>query len=787
MNPIITTYHSIQDLPHESWNRMARHISSPFLETAHLQAVEASKINQLDHFYLTGKVNGSIDIISYFFIMNFDVSSLKSDIDEKTKKILRTWFPRFMKTKMLECGLISGIGQTIFGYQLDDSLYIPPALDQIDTIAREHNVDFILIRDIELDTYQKAQSCFSAFNYKPMVGYPIAWMALPWNSFDDYLGSLKSQTFRKTKTRLNKLNQPGIRIEIIEDFGDHAETLFALWQQVNARGSYEHEMLSVRYFQEINRNMPKNSYIHAIKKDGQIIAFALCMTSKDELILLYGGIDYQWNEKYHLYFNLHFLAIEEAIRLKKSRINLGITSYDFKMHIGCELKSVIYLLKHIRQPEATGTLVSMLEDSIHYPENLHRPFRNQDISHRIQPASIRSRLNIPRKDIFQKALNYKRGHELRLIDFHTFFEPFESAQSPEIEFNGSPVIMIGSNSYLGLSTHPDLKNASKAAIDQYGTGCSGSPFLNGTLDIHEELRKALAAFMKKEEAIIFSTGYQTNLGIISALCGRHDILILDTSDHASIYDGARYASGKIERYKHNDMNSLESILKSYIDKPKLIIADSVFSMEGTICNLPDMVFLKNKYHARLMLDEAHGIGVLGAGGRGVAEHFDLLDEVDIIMGTFSKSFAAVGGFVAGNSYVIDYLRHASRAYMFSASLPPSVVMTVRKALDIIIKEPERRKNLIDNARFMAEGLIRLGYGARFLGTPIVPVHCGNELLTLGLYKKLFEEGVYVNPVLSPAVPKNQEMLRTSYMATHTRVILQKALDAFERVKTPDFP
>lgn len=789
MSPRITTYHSIEDLPHESWNRIARHISSPFLQTAHLRAVEASEINQLSHFYLTGKTNGSIDIISYFFTMNFDVSYLMDDIDEQTKKALRNWFPDFMKMKMLECGLISGLGRTFFGYQVDDSIYIPPALEQIDRIAKESEVDFILIRDVDLDLYEREKSFFLAKQYKPMVGYPIARMELPWNSFDAYLGSLKSNAFREVKRHQNRLNAPEIQTGIIEDFGEHAETLYALWSQVNERGSYSHETLSVRYFREVNCNMDKDSYIHVIRKAGEIVAFALCMIGEDELISLYVGIDYQWNEKYHLYFNLHFLAIEEAIRLGKSRINFGITSYDFKTLIGCELKTVIYLLKHVRYPAATGTLVSMLEESIEYPQNVHRPFKNQDISRRIQPSSVRKRLkpHAGTKDIFQKAMDFKRAHKVRMIDVHTFFEPFQSSQSPEIEFNNRSIIMIGSNSYLGLSTHPDLIAASKAATEKYGTGCSGSPFLNGTLDIHEELRGALAAFMKKEEAIIFSTGYQTNLGVLGALAGRHDLLILDSADHASIYDGARYSFGNIKRYKHNDMNSLESILKSCPDKSKLIIADSVFSMEGTICNLPDIVFLKNKYHARLMLDEAHGIGVLGTGGRGVAEYFDLLDEVDIIMGTFSKSFASVGGFVVGDSYVIDYLRHVSRSHMFSASLPPSVVMTVRKALDIIIEEPERRKNLIENARFMAEGLIELGYGAKFLGTPIVPVFCGSELLTLGLYKKLFEEGVYVNPVLSPAVPKNQEMLRTSYMATHTRDVLQKALDAFERIQTPDFP
>ena len=347
--------------------------------------------------------------------------------------------------------------------------------------------------------------------------------------------------------------------------------------------------------------------------------------------------------------------------------------------------------------------------------------------------------------------------------------------------------MLGSNAYLGLGSHPDIIEAAKTGIDIYGTGCSGSPIMNGTLDIHAELCDALAGWIGKDSAMLFSTGYQTNLGVISAIAGRHDVVITDSLDHASIIDGCQFSRAEVIRYKHDDLDSLENALKKYPDKGKLVAVDSVFSMEGTIVDLPSIVSLCKKYGARIMVDEAHGVGVLGPNGIGAVEHFGLIDEVDIIMGTFSKSFAAVGGFIAADKAVINYLRHVSRPHIFSASLPPSVVCTVRKALEIIINEPERREKVLHNAKFMAEHLRKLGYEAVYRSTSIVPVYIRNEVLTFALFKKLFDEGVYVNPVGSPAVPVGSELLRTSYMASHDEADLLKALEVFKRLRTSTFP
>ena len=375
----------------------------------------------------------------------------------------------------------------------------------------------------------------------------------------------------------------------------------------------------------------------------------------------------------------------------------------------------------------------------------------------------------------------------RAAGLYNYCPVFESAQEPIIKNNGRDIIMLGTNAYLGLSTHPKVKMAAQLAIEKYGTGCSGSPMLNGTLHLHKQLSYELARFFGKQDTLIFSTGYQTNVGVISALANRNDIIIMDERNHASIVDGAVLSRAALVRYKHNNIESLKAVLKAHVDKPKLVVTDSLFSMEGTIINLPEVVRLARKYHARLMLDESHAIGVLGKTGRGVAEHYGLSDDVDIIMGTFSKSLASVGGFVAGDNKTIDTLRHTSRSHIFSASLPPSAVAAVLASLQIIDEEPQRREQLLRNAAYLANGLKDLGFKTNYQGSPIIPVHCGHELLAVAAYQCLFDKGVFVNPVTCPAVPRSHEILRISLMATHTKAMLNKALNIFELIKTPYWP
>jgi 8-amino-7-oxononanoate synthase len=341
--------------------------------------------------------------------------------------------------------------------------------------------------------------------------------------------------------------------------------------------------------------------------------------------------------------------------------------------------------------------------------------------------------------------------------------------------------MIGSNNYLGLTNHPRVKEAAIKAIEKFGSGCAGSRFLNGNLEIHEELELKLARFFRKEAALVFATGYQTNLGTISALLGRNDMAIIDKYDHASIIDGCRLSFGQVKKYRHNDMKDLERVLEATKDKGKLIIVDGIFSMEGDLADLSNIVKLAKAYGARVMVDDAHAVGVLGEGGRGTAEHFGLEDQVDLIMGTYSKSLAAIGGFVAGSKVVIDFIKHIGRSMIFSASLPPSLVASVSTALDIIEEQPQLRTQLWKNTHKMLKGYKELGYDTGTSETPIIPIIIKDSMKTYEMCKLLFENGVFVNAVVSPAVPPGRELLRTSYMATHTEEQLDKVLAAFEKV------
>jgi 8-amino-7-oxononanoate synthase len=385
-------------------------------------------------------------------------------------------------------------------------------------------------------------------------------------------------------------------------------------------------------------------------------------------------------------------------------------------------------------------------------------------------------------DLFEKCLKiYEQTQALKTTGHYFFFRKLESAQDSEVVVDGKRVIMIGSNNYLGLTSHPRVKEAAIKAIEKFGSGCAGSRFLNGNLEIHEELEMKLARFFRKEAALIFATGYQTNLGTISALLGRNDVAIIDKYDHASIIDGCRLSFGRVKKYRHNDMEDLERVLEAAKDKGKLIIVDGIFSMEGDIADLPNIVKLAKTYDARVMVDDAHAVGVLGAGGRGTAEHFGLEDQVDLIMGTYSKSLAAIGGFVAGSKLVIDFIKHIGRSMIFSASLPPSLVASVSVALDIIEEQPQLRAQLWKNTHKMLKSYKELGYDTGASETPIVPIIIKDDMKVYSMCKFLFENGVFVNPVVSPAVPPGRELLRTSYMATHTEEQLDRVLAAFKKV------
>jgi 8-amino-7-oxononanoate synthase len=384
-------------------------------------------------------------------------------------------------------------------------------------------------------------------------------------------------------------------------------------------------------------------------------------------------------------------------------------------------------------------------------------------------------------ELYDKCKKFTEAKKVKAMGFYPYFRVISSEQDTEVIVNSKKTLMLGSNSYLGLTNHPKVKEASIAAIKKYGTGCAGSRFLNGTLDIHIKLEEILADLVGKESALAYSTGFQANLGVLSTIVGRGEYLILDKYDHASIIDGSRLSLGKLLRYKHNNMDDLERNLQKIKDKAKLIVVDGIFSMEGDIAKLPEIIKLAKKYNSRVMVDDAHSIGVLGKNGSGTSDHFGLTDEVDIIMGTFSKSLASIGGFIAGDEIMIHYLEHFSRPYIFSASLPPASAASVIAAIDIMKSEPDRIDRLWQNTNKMQKGFKEMGYDIGVSETPIIPLHVGDMMTTFKMWKILADDGIFINPIIPPAVPPNDCLIRTSFMATHTDQQLNIALEKFEKV------
>ncbi|MCC7137011.1 MAG: aminotransferase class I/II-fold pyridoxal phosphate-dependent enzyme [Planctomycetes bacterium] len=389
-------------------------------------------------------------------------------------------------------------------------------------------------------------------------------------------------------------------------------------------------------------------------------------------------------------------------------------------------------------------------------------------------------------DLFEKlrsAPTVQRAQFLRDTGLYPYFRAIaESDQGTHVIVQGRRLVMAGSNNYLGLTHHPAVVEAAREALARYGTGCTGSRFLNGTLTLHEELEARLAKFLGREACITSGTGFQTNVGALGALASRGDVIFGDRDNHASLIDGCRLAFGKLVKYRHNDVEDLERLLRETpCEGGRLIVTDGVFSMLGDLAPLPDLVRLARAHDARLLVDDAHAVGVLGAHGRGTPEHFGVERETDLVVGTFSKSFACIGGFVAGPAEVVDYLKHASRSVVFSASMPPSNVATVLACLDVIEREPERRARLWANVRRMKTGFDDLGFEVIDHGSPILSIVIGSDEATFEFNRRLFEEGVFVNPVVPPAVPEGQSLLRTSYMATHTDEDLDQILGAFRRV------
>ena len=384
-------------------------------------------------------------------------------------------------------------------------------------------------------------------------------------------------------------------------------------------------------------------------------------------------------------------------------------------------------------------------------------------------------------DVFEKCSKFTAAKEAMASGYYPYFIPLTENEGTEAVYHGHRLIMCGSNNYLGLTTHPKVRQAALDAINRFGTSCTGSRFLNGTIELHEQLEHELAEWVGKEAALVFSTGMQTNLGTISAIVGRDDVAVLDKQDHASIVDGAYLSWGETLRFRHNEMGDLERVLKKVPEKNGiLVIVDGLYSMEGDIAPLPGIIEMCKKYNARLMVDDAHAMGVLG-GGRGTAAHFNVTKDVDLIMSTFSKSFASLGGFIAGSDDVIHFIKHTARSMIFSASIPPSNAAAALAALHVMRDEPERIQRLIDLAAYMRKEYRLIGFDIGKSESPIIPIHIGDDVRTLTISKALFDAGIFVNPVISPAVPEGCQLLRTSYMATHTDAQLNRVLETMARV------
>jgi 8-amino-7-oxononanoate synthase len=384
-------------------------------------------------------------------------------------------------------------------------------------------------------------------------------------------------------------------------------------------------------------------------------------------------------------------------------------------------------------------------------------------------------------DIFDKCNTFTVAKDAMQRGVYPYFIPLTENEGTEVEYKGHRLIMCGSNNYLGLTTHPKVREAACEATERFGTSCTGSRFLNGTLELHEKLEHELAEWVGKEAALVFSTGMQVNLGTVSALVGRNDIVILDKDDHASIVDGARLGYGKIERFRHNDIAHLERVLKSLPDEGgRLLVVDGLFSMEGDLANLPEIIPIAKKYGVRIMVDDAHGMGVMGQ-GHGTSAEFGVANDVDLIMSTFSKSFASLGGFIAGDESVVHYIKHFARSLIFSASIPPGNAAAALASLQVMRDEPERISRVITIGNKMRKGFTELGFNIGHSVTPVIPIIIGDDEKTFLIWKLLFDAGVFVNPVISPAVSSGHQLLRTSYMATHTDEQLDKVLSIFETI------
>lgn len=759
-----------------------------------LRVVEASGINDIRPYYLQiVDTRGDTIAQANVVVSDTDFSTFDSKLPAAARATIKRWFPTFMTFRIVEVGYFTMIGEGLAVRQgLDDATLtaLHHCLDQeLQQIARIEQADFLLHRDIAPDRYDDCLGRLGALGYVPAVGFPNALMPLRWASIDEYLGCLDSKTRLKFRNSRKLGEHFGIAVDVCSDFEALAPDLARLWSQVNSRArDYSREKLNAAFFAASARELAGRSEIIRFRVGERLIGFMLNLIGADDYVVLDWGVDYDYEHcrEANLYRAATLISLERAMALGKPRLELGITNYTPKQTLGAEVQPLAYFLKHRSDARFGTTLAMLLTAAVSLPDTDEHAATTRlgTVRHDLQAFERRVRRDqnpFGANDLLERVGSFHKSNSLRLSGIYGLYPEFNTAQRSVVTFaDQRERVLLGTNSYLGLADDPRVVAAATEALSRYGTGCSGSPLLNGTLDIHNLLEQELAAFCGRAAVALCSTGYQTNLAAISALCGRGDVVLMDARNHRSLFDGVRLSGADCLIYRHADLTHLGRLLERTSGRRRMVITDSVFSMEGTVADLRAITALARQHGARVFVDESHAVGVFGAQGRGIAELQGVEADVDIIMGTFSKAFAGLGGFVAGSSALIDYIKHNGGAHIFSASLPPSVIATVRAALQIVREEPERRAAPLERARFMATELQAMGYRAPFHGAQIVPIVLGNYMLALSAYKRFMDEGVYVNPVGPPAVPDADSGFRTSYIATHRWEDLHRALEVFRR-------
>lgn len=781
------SYDSLRQISRTEWDTPVS-LGTP-LRYDFLAAVERSGINDLRYRYVR-LLDGERDIgRANLFLSETDFSTFDATLPASAWQTIKRWYPDFMKFKVLECGFFTMVGEAL---AVDSEARHADALRalaaEMAAAGAELGADFHLIRDVPWARYIAYRDVLRPLGFYPVLGFPNAVLPIRWRRLDDYLASLNSKTRLKFRNSL-KLARFGLEVEVCTDYGRHARQLAALWKNVHEKSSdYSREFLDERFFATAAAALAGRSEALIFRWQGEIVAFMFNLFGEDDYIVLDWGVDYAFPhyKEANLYRAATLLSLERAIALGKEKMELGITNYTPKMTLGAEIVPLVYFVRHKCDTAHSKTLSKLLANSIVQPEtSVHDAPTRTGVAQAdlatIEAQIKQDRDDVATRDIFNKVDRYFRAGAMRMSGIYGLYPEFSTAQESSIAVGArGDVVLLGTNSYLGVARHPDVLAAAKRALDRYGSGCSGSPLLNGTLDIHKRLEEELAQFLRREAVVLCSTGYQTNLAGLSALCGPGDLVLMDARNHRSLFDGVRLSGAECLIYRHNDTAHLHKLLARTAERRTMIVTDSLFSMEGTVADLKEISRLARLFKARLFVDESHAVGVLGASGRGVCELQGVEADVDVVMGTFSKSFAALGGFLAGRREVIDYIKHNAGGHIFSASLPAAVVETVRAVLQIVAREPERRTQILEKARYMAAGLAALGYRAEFRGSQIVPVTLGNYSLALAAYKRFMDSGVYVNPIGPPAVPEGAAGFRTSYIATHAWQDLDRALRVFER-------